>query len=113
MKLTIRCRRTHQAPLGVSTDALACYGAVSASGATNVAEGALKHSRAQFSLAVTGIAGPGGGSEDKPVGTVWISWAGKDKETVYKKFQFEGDRHEVRQQTIMMAITGMIDFIEQ
>ena len=99
--------------LGVSTDTLTHYGAVSMQVARQMAEGAIKHSRAQVSLAVTGIAGPGGGSDEKPVGTVWIAWAGMDKKTVYKKHQFTGDRHEVRQQTIDAAMIGMMDFLEK
>jgi len=99
--------------LGVSTDALARYGAVSMQVARQMAEGAIKHSRAQVSLAVTGIAGPGGDSYDKPVGTVWIAWAGADKKTVYTKYQFTGDRHQVRQQTVDAAVVGMIEFLEK
>jgi len=99
--------------LGVSTDALARYGAVSMQVARQMAEGAIKHSRAQVSLAVTGIAGPGGGSDEKPVGTVWISWAGADKKTIYRQYQFIGDRFEVRQQTTDVAIVGMIEFLEK
>lgn len=99
--------------LGVSTDVLARYGAVSMQVVRQMAEGAIKHSRAQVSLAVTGIAGPGGGSEEKPVGTVWIAWAGVDKKTSYTKYQFTGDRQAVRLQTVKTAIVGMIDFIEK
>lgn len=98
--------------LGVTTDALTRHGAVSQNVVRQMAEGAIKNSRAQVSVAVTGIAGPGGGSEEKPVGTVWIAWAGTDKETVTKKFQFDGDRQKVRQQTINAALTGFPDFLE-
>ncbi len=93
--------------LGVSTDALARYGAVSMQVARQMAEGAIT----QVSLAVTGIAGPGGGSNEKPVGTVWIAWAGSGKETVYTKHQFTGDRFEVRQQTVEAAIVGLVEFL--
>jgi len=97
--------------LGVNTDALARYGAVSMQVARQMAEGAIKHSRAQVSIAVTGIAGPGGGSDEKPVGTVWFAWAGSGKKTVYTKHQFTGDRQAVRRQTIDAAIIGLIEFL--
>jgi nicotinamide-nucleotide amidase len=99
--------------LGVSTDALTYHGAVSMQVVRQMAEGAIKNSRAQVSVAVTGIAGPGGGSDEKPVGTVWIAWAGVDNKTIYIKHQFTGDRHEVRKQTVNAAIVGMIDFVEK
>lgn len=103
--------QSKQEMLVVSTDALTRHGAVSMVVAKQMAEGAINHSRAQFSLAVTGIAGPGGGSEEKPVGTVWIAWAGENKKTVCNRFQFEGDRKAVRQQATVAAISGMIDFV--
>jgi len=99
--------------LGVSTDALARYGAVSMQVARQMAEGAIKHSRAQVSLAVTGIAGPGGGSNEKPVGLVWIAWASSNQKITYRQYQFIGDRQAVRQQTVDAAVVGLVEFLEE
>ena len=97
--------------LGVSTDVLARYGAVSEQTARAMAEGALANSRAQVSLAITGIAGPGGGTREKPVGTVCFAWAGENRETWTMRCQFNGDRTEVRRQAVEAALTGLLDFI--
>lgn len=69
--------------------------------------GALVHSGASIAVAVTGIAGPGGGSDDKPVGTVWVGW--KKRGSGYARaevFHFEGDRDAVRRQTVATALRG-------
>ncbi len=97
--------------LGVSTDVLARFGAVSEQAVRAMAEGALANSRAQVSLAITGIAGPDGGTEDKPVGTVWFAWAGKNRETRTLRRQFEGDRTAVRRQAVEAALLGLSEFI--
>lgn len=97
--------------LGVSTDVLARFGAVSEQAARAMAEGALTNSHAQISLAITGIAGPDGGSKDKPVGTVWFAWSGKSRETQTELHQFDGDRTSVRQQAVEVALLGIIEFI--
>jgi nicotinamide-nucleotide amidase len=97
--------------LGVSTDVLARHGAVSAQTARAMAEGALASSRAQAVLAITGIAGPGGGSPEKPVGTVWFAWAGKDREPVVVVEHFSGDRNEIRRQAVVRALTGMLEYL--
>jgi nicotinamide-nucleotide amidase len=97
--------------LGVSTDVLARFGAVSEQTARAMAEGALERSRAQVSLAITGIAGPGGGTEEKPVGTVCFAWAGENRETVTRRLQFDGDRQAIRQQAVAEALNGMLTFI--
>ena len=80
------------------------YGAVSMEVAVAMAEGALLMSKADLSLAVTGIAGPDGGTEDKPVGTVYIASAYKNEETLYERLVFSGDRHAVRMQTVLAAL---------
>ena len=64
--------------LGVDASLIKKHGAVSEPVARALAEGSLKHSHADYSLAITGIAGPGGGTDEKPVGTVWFAWAGKN-----------------------------------
>jgi nicotinamide-nucleotide amidase len=98
--------------LGVSTDILARHGAVSAQTVRAMAEGALAHSRAQAALAITGIAGPGGGSEDKPVGTVWLGWAASGRDPVVVMERFDGDRQEIRRQAVARALRGMLEFLE-
>lgn len=86
--------------LGVSANTLEQFGAVSEEVAREMAEGALKNSGADVSMATTGIAGPDGGSKDKPVGTVWIAWARNGCETKTAIFHYKGDRQQVREQTI-------------
>jgi len=97
--------------LGVSATTLARQGAVSEGTVRAMAEGALANSHADVALAVTGIAGPGGGSAEKPVGTVWIAWAGKRLETVGRRYSFSGDRAQVRRQSVAAALSGLIDFL--
>jgi len=69
--------------------------------------GALVHSGATIAVAVTGIAGPGGGTEDKPVGTVWVAWKRRGGYPRAEVFQFEGDRDAVRRQTVAAALRGL------
>ena len=92
--------------LGVDAQVLQFAGAVSEAVVRQMAAGALAHSAADVALAVTGIAGPDGGSEDKPVGTVWFAWdvAG----TVESECMvFAGDRDAVRRQTVAHALDGL------
>lgn len=106
---------THQAKrelLGVSTDVLVRFGAVSEQAARAMAEGALANSCAQVSLAITGIAGPDGGSVDKPVGTVWFAWSGINRDTCTEYYQFQGDRTAVRRQAVETALLGLCEFVE-
>ena len=92
--------------LGVSRDTLEKHGAVSDQTAYEMAEGALKHSRAGITLAVTGIAGPDGGSIDKPVGLVWFGMAFFSKPVVTEKVIFENrGRDFIRRQTVKHALT--------
>ncbi len=97
--------------LGVKTATLNQYGAVSQQVAHEMAEGALKHSQAQISVAITGIAGPGGGSTEKPVGTVWFGWAGIHINTVTQVQHFSGDRKAVRDQSIQFALKRLVELI--
>jgi nicotinamide-nucleotide amidase len=90
--------------LGVKPQTLESYGAVSAETATEMAVGALKHSDADISVAVTGIAGPDGGTPEKPVGTVFIAWADKNGENTVVKKHFAGNRRQIRGQTVKSAI---------
>ncbi len=91
--------------LGVSAETLAAHGAVSEQTAREMAEGALKHSRADITVAITGIAGPGGGSDEKPVGLVHFACAARDGETIALMKLF-GDigRAEVRFQALHAAL---------
>ncbi len=97
--------------LGAKTATLARFGAVSEQTAREMADGALKHSHAQVALAVTGIAGPSGGTPEKPVGTVCFAWAGKKRETKSVKLHFNGDREAVRRQSVITALQGLLDFL--
>jgi nicotinamide-nucleotide amidase len=89
--------------LGVDAQLIAQHGAVSEPVARAMAQGALHHSRAQIALAVTGVAGPTGGSPEKPLGTVWFAWA-----TPYyctsEMMQFTGDRAAVRASTVLHSL---------
>ncbi len=91
--------------LGVSPKTLSAYGAVSAPCAKEMAQGVLSLMKADLAVAVTGIAGPGGGTPEKPVGTVFIAVAVKGKEPMAHEFHFSGDRQQVRHQTASNAFT--------
>ncbi|MDF1589636.1 MAG: nicotinamide-nucleotide amidase [Gammaproteobacteria bacterium] len=97
-----------QGLLKTSTATLKTVGAVSEQTATELAEGALVQSGADISVAITGIAGPSGGSKDKPVGTVWFAWASKNTDTQTEHQQFNGDRENIRRQAVAFALQGII-----
>jgi len=97
--------------LGVKIETLDFYGAVSEQVAAEMAEGVLANSHAQASIAVTGIAGPDGGTDQKPVGTVCFAWSLGNNITVTTSNVFEGDREAIRDQAILMAIQGLVDNI--
>jgi len=94
--------------LDVPPTLIETQGAVSEQTVRAMATGALRHSRAHISLAVTGIAGPGGGRLDKPVGLVWFAWAGRDDEVVAEQQIFPGDRDGVRRQAVAHALQGVL-----
>ena len=96
-----------QALLGVRPQTLEVHGAVSRECVVEMVSGALVHSGATIAVAVTGIAGPGGGSPDKPVGTVWIGWKRRGGYADAKVFHFEGNRDAVRRQTVAAALRGL------
>ena len=98
--------------LGVNPDVLRAHGAVSTETAKEMALGAIRHSRADVSLAITGIAGPGGGSMEKPVGTVCFAWASRDGRVEVAKRRFEGDRRAVRLQAVTEALSGLLEFFD-
>ena len=99
--------------LGVSHDVIAAYGAVSEQTAAAMARGALVNSHAGISVAVTGIAGPDGGSEEKPVGTVCFGWSLREGETKTARIVFSGDRLQVRERAVLMAMEGLLEIIEK
>ena len=100
-----------EALLGVSHETLLAHGAVSEEAVREMAAGALKNSRARVSVAVTGIAGPGGAVPGKPVGLVWLAWGLRDGDIQARQFRFEGPRHEVRRQSVSIALQGLIDLL--
>ncbi|GHH54529.1 MULTISPECIES: CinA family protein [Gammaproteobacteria] len=96
-----------QALLGVRPQTLETHGAVSRETAIEMVSGALANSGASIAVAVTGIAGPGGGSAGKPVGTVWIGWKRRGGYASAEVFHFDGDRDAVRRQTVAAALRGL------
>ncbi len=94
--------------LGVSPALLDHYGAVSQPVVEAMAEGALARSSAHCALAVSGIAGPGGGSAEKPLGTVWLAWTLAGQGVESQCGHFSGDREQVRRQSVAAAIKGMM-----
>ena len=94
--------------LGVSPATLLAHGAVSLETANEMAAGALANSKALISLSITGIAGPTGGSPDKPVGTVCFAWCRRDGIPLAKGCRFEGNREEIRRQSVIHALEGVL-----
>ena len=99
-----------QEELGVAEATLKRHGAVSEEAAREMAAGALKNGRGQVALAVTGVAGPGGGSRDKPVGTVCFAWARGSKISSQTR-RFDGDRESVRRQSVAHALQGVLELL--
>jgi len=97
--------------LGVSPDTLARWGAVSEATVREMVAGAFLHSQAQVALAVSGIAGPGGGTAEKPVGMVWFAWGVKDGASVARVHQLAGNRAEIRTQAVRIALQGVIELL--
>lgn len=98
--------------IGVPAELIEKHGAVSESVACAMAEGALRNSRAQVSLAITGVAGPGGGTETKPVGMVSFAWSNR-LHTPMETLVFKGDREQIRLQAAAHALRGLLTLIEE
>lgn len=101
--------------LGVQNSTLAEHGAVSTQVVRQMAEGALQLSGADVAVAVSGVAGPDGGTDEKPVGTVCFAWAVRKKSGIAvdgEQQRFDGNRNEVRVQTVAQALRGVLDRIE-
>jgi len=97
--------------LAVKPETLEHYGAVSAQTAIEMVTGALLHSDADVAIAVTGVAGPSGGTEEKPVGMVFIAWASKANGCQLLQLSLSGDRQAIRRQTVALALKGLLDLI--
>lgn len=95
--------------LGVPTDLLVRLGAVSAEVAAAMVEGAIAHSQADLAVSVTGVSGPGGGTADKPVGTVFMAVARRGEPAAAHRFQFDGDRTAVRLATVDQALDLLLE----
>lgn len=94
--------------VGVPRALLDRHGAVSVEVAAAMADGGMTVSGADYCIAVTGVAGPDGGSVDKPVGTVCFGWAAREQQTQTAQLHFTGDRHAVREQSIAHALAGLL-----
>ncbi len=97
--------------LGVSMRTIESFGAVSEETVHEMALGVLNNSPARFSLAVSGIAGPSGATEDKPVGTVWFGWATRNEQVVAECCCFKGDREAVRAQAVVFGLHRLIEIV--
>lgn len=97
-----------QQELGVDARLLEAEGAVSEACVLAMARGAVRQSAAHVSVAISGIAGPNGASDDKPVGTVWLAWGQKLGYAEAQRFQFSGDRRAVREQAAEEAMRGLL-----
>jgi nicotinamide-nucleotide amidase len=95
--------------LGVREETLRLYGAVSEATVREMAEGALRHSHAHISLAVSGIAGPGGGTPEKPVGTVFFAWSLRGGATHARMHRLTGNRAEIRAQSVRIALQELLE----
>ena len=97
--------------LGVKAETLEKHGAVSEQTVKEMATGALVMSHAQIAVAVSGIAGPDGGTPEKPVGTVWLAWALNDRAPIAATWIFTGDREAVRRQAVERALEGVLELL--
>nr|WP_269156047.1 CinA family protein [Pandoraea apista] len=98
--------------IGVPAELIEKHGAVSEPVARAMAQGALLNSRAQISLSITGVAGPGGGTPDKPVGMVCFGWTNRVT-TIVETKHFKGDRTQVRSQAAQYALRGVIELLDR
>lgn len=108
MGFTTYSNQAKQQLLGVSPDTLAQHGAVSAPTVMEMATGALLTAEADFALSISGIAGPSGGSDAKPVGTVWFGLASKQGSVQARTHLFTGDRTQIREQAVFFALEWLL-----
>lgn len=102
-----------QQMLGVNEATLIQHGAVSEAVVREMAMGAIQHSHAQVALAVSGIAGPDGGTADKPVGTIWFAWYVKERMCVSHMHHLTGSRAEIRARSVRIALQGVAELLNQ
>ena len=95
--------------LGVSASTIEDFGAVSGDTVLEMTDGLFEHTAAGVAVSVSGIAGPDGGTDEKPVGTVWLCWGKRDKTSFAHEYHFEGDREAVRLQTVEAALLAILD----
>jgi nicotinamide-nucleotide amidase len=107
--LVVYSNQSKQDLLGISADLLAQFGAVSRECAEAMARGLLVMTPAQWAIAVTGIAGPGGGSLEKPVGLVWVAWEQRGGRVESQALQLSGSREQIRAAAAQAALTGLLE----
>ena len=100
-----------QSLLGVNESTLNEFGAVSGETVLEMTDGLFSHTDADVAVSISGIAGPDGGTDDKPVGLVWLSWGKRDKSVFANPFNFDGDREDVRKQSIKQALNCLLDLL--
>ena len=103
--------RAKQQMLGVSEQMLQFEGAVSEAVVIEMVTGVLRQSDAHVAVSISGIAGPGGGSDEKPVGTVWLAWKRMSMPAVASCYHFDGNRDDVRRQAVERALQGLLDIV--
>ncbi|NVK42760.1 MAG: CinA family protein [Oceanospirillaceae bacterium] len=98
--------------LGVPVELIEREGAVSEAVVLSMAEGAVRNSDARIAVSISGVAGPGGGSPEKPVGTVWFGWACEGMPTRAERHLLDGDRESVRRQAVEIALRGIVSCLD-
>ena len=111
MGLVTYSNLSKQQLLGVNAATLQSVGAVSEQTVREMVQGALARYDVDYALSVSGIAGPGGGTAEKPVGTVFFAWAARDKACVAAHQLFSGDRHAIQSAAVDYALQGLLDYI--
>ena len=101
-----------QSLLGVSAETLETCGAVSGETVAEMVAGVFEHTDADVAVSISGIAGPGGGSEEKPVGLVWFGWGRRGETVSADRVVFDGDREAVRRQSVAMALARLIELLQ-
>jgi len=97
--------------LGVQESTLTDFGAVSGDTVMEMVDGLFDHTNADVAVGISGVAGPDGGTDDKPVGLVWLGWGKRGKSVYAKPFNFAGDREEVRKQSIAQSLNNLLDLL--
>jgi nicotinamide-nucleotide amidase len=100
-----------QEMLGVTAATLEAHGAVSEATVREMVQGALERSQASVAVAISGIAGPSGGTAHKPVGTVWLAWQRAGEEARSRREHIDGDREQVRYQAVIIALEGVLELL--